>query len=184
MPWQERHIRYDVTRLHICISKERILTLCLCLRKYKSTERCICGTGCILFSILLAYTYIILVQRLGRQVVFGVWAKFCANICATNASLCTQSASPSFKCTNKDHQLRRYTVTIKSYHPCWSRPHRPRSLVCWCRVRQRAHALQAAYTPAPDRIALKQIPRKEGASKIWSQRVGETSLLAYLICWQ
>lgn len=117
---------------------------------------------------------IILVQRLGRQVVFGVWAKFSANICATNASLCTQSASPSFKCTNKDHQLRRYTVTIKSYHPCWSRPHRPRSLVCWCRVRQRAHALQAAYTPAPDRIALKQIPKREGASKIWSQRVRET----------
>lgn len=121
----------------------------------------------------------------GRGSRVWVWAKSSANICPTNASLCTQSASPLFKCTNKDHQLRRYTVTIKSYHPCWIRPHRPRSLVCWCRVRQRAHALQAVYTPGPDRIALKQIPGEIKSKCVKkSRRVIPTSTPAYLICWQ
>lgn len=42
-PWQVfRHIvQYDVRRLD---SYREDKTLCHCLRKYKSTERCICGT--------------------------------------------------------------------------------------------------------------------------------------------
>lgn len=96
------------------------------------------------------------------------------------------SSSSVFICKSRGHQLRRYTVTIRSCHLYWIH-RRPLRIpgYCWQLV-----APTAVCTPNPDRTALARIPDITKFNHIGGPHLASPSLsystqpTAHLIGWQ